>query len=335
MTSLKKKYYYFNMKKPNRFLTYFALGTALVGLLLFSCKNNKNSTHETVNVDFFTNKHYQYTTVGDALKMAYLDIGNSNAPVILLLHGEPNSSFIYRNIAPELVKQHFRVIIPDLVGFGYSDKPKNAELITYSNQTKWLNNFIHSLKLKNIHLFAHDWGGMIGLRIVATQPHLFSKVAVSYSYLFEGVEQIPESFIGFVNYAKKEPSFSAGNIMDWGTNIKLSDSIKAMYDKPFQSKTDYNSVKKFPSMIPIHKNDPAAILNTAFNKKLKEFTKPFITIWGNHTDLMWQGKDSILQKNIAGAKNQTHYTLASNHFIQEDKPAALTQILIDFFSNKN
>ena len=115
--------------------------------------------------------------------------------------------------------------------------------------------------------------------------------------------------------------------MDWGTNTKLPDTIKAVYDSPFKIESDYHAVRKFPSLIPDKISDLEAIIN----KNLKLFSKPFITIWGNNQDLMWKGKDSILQQNIVGAKNQIHYILDSNHFIQEDKPEELTNILIAFF----
>ena len=315
----------------HRIIIYIALIISFSTLLL-ACKKETKSSQESLKLHFFSADQYQFVQVDEGINMAYLDLGNSNNPIILLLHGEPNNSFIYRNIAPNLVKQNFRVIIPDLVGFGYSDKPKNAAIITYSNHTKWLHNFIDTLKLKNINLFAHDWGGMISLRIVAEKSTLFNKVAVSYSYLFEGNENIPESFIGFVNYAKNDATFSPGNIMDWGTNTKLPDTIKTAYNKPFKLQSDYNAVRKFPSLIPTQINDSEAIVNKNLNKKLKLFSKPFITIWGNNQDLMWKGKDSILQQNIIGAKNQTHYTLESNHFIQEDKPEELTKILIAFFN---
>jgi len=314
----------------NRIKIYLTLFISF-SLILSSCENGKKIDQEVLLIDFLTMEQYKFLEVDKDIKMAYLDIGNINDPIVLLLHGEPNNSFVFRNIAPFLVEQNFRVIIPDLVGFGYSDKPKNPDVITYSNQTNWLNTFIDNLKLADINLFAHDWGGMISLRIVAERQELFSKVAVSYSYLFEGVEEIPDSFIGFVNYAKNDPTFSPGNIMDWGTIIKLPDSIKAKYDSPFIHQTDYNSVRKFPSMIPSQIHDPEAILNKKLNKKLKQFAKPFITIWGNNQDLMWKGKDSLLQKNVIGAKNQKHYILNSDHFIQEDKPIELTKILISFF----
>jgi haloalkane dehalogenase len=263
--------------------------------------------------------------------MAYATLGRANDPVVLLLHGEPNSSFVYREIAPLLAQQHFRVIVPDLVGFGYSDKPENPELISYAHQTKWLNAFIDRLDLTDIHLFAHDWGGMISLRIVAEKPHLFRKVAVSYSYLFEGDEKIPDSFLGFIDYARNDPDFSPGNIMDWGSKTKLPDSIKVKYNAPFQQTSDYLFARKFPSLIPRGTDDPEAIVNKKCNEQLKLFSKPFITIWGNHEDLMWKGKDSLLQIQILGAKDQTHHILNSGHFIQEDQPFELAKILIAFF----
>lgn len=300
--------------------------------LLHSCNPEKKQVKENYQLAFFDENLYQFVEVDQSIQMAYLDIGNKNHPIVLLLHGEPNSSFVYRNIAPNIAKNGFRVIIPDLVGFGFSSKPKNADIITYANETKWLHAFLKQLNLNNINLFAHDWGAMISLRIVAEEPTKFNKVAISYGYLFEGTEEIPESFKGFRNYAKNASDFLPGNIMDWGSDINLSDSIKAIYNSPFKVKSDYNVVRKFPSLIPMQEKDPEAILNKKLNEKLKYFDKPFITIWGNHKDLMWTGKDKLLQQNITGAKNHKHYMLESNHFIQEDQPVELTNILIDFFN---
>jgi len=307
------------------------------GVLFFlSCKTEIKQEQETTKakIEFNEKSQYEFLEVDGTIKMAYLDMGNSNDPLVILLHGEPNSSFVYRNIAPFIVAQGFRVIVPDMVGFGYSDKPNNPEAYTYSNHTKWLNNFIERLELKDINLFAHDWGGMISLRIIAEKPEKFKSVAISYGYLFEGTEIIPEGFLGFKEYAKTNSNFSAGDIMNWGSYKKLSDSLKAKYDEPFKN-TDFVAARRFPWLIPDSPDDKEAVLNKKLNKNLKDFKNPFITIWGNHKDPMWIGKDSILQKHIPGAKTQIHYTLESNHFIQEDKPEELTQILIGFFKNNN
>jgi haloalkane dehalogenase len=305
-------------------------------LFFFSCRTEIKQEQETAKskIQFNEKSHYNFLKVEDSLKMAYLDLGNVSDPLVVLLHGEPNSSFVYRDIAPSIVEQGFRVIIPDLIGFGFSDKPVNPEEITYSNQTKWLGNFLERLDLIDINLYAHDWGGMISLRIIAEKPEKFKNVAVSYAYLFEGTEEIPEGFLGFKEYAKTDSNFSAGDIMNWGSYKKLSDSLKSKYDEPFKN-TDFVAARRFPWLIPVSPEDKEAVLNKKLNKNLAYFEKPFITIWGDHKDPMWIGKDSILQKHISGAKNQIHYTLESNHFIQEDKPEELTQILIDFFKSNN
>lgn len=314
------------------------ISVVVFGTFLFclSCKTEIKKEQETEKLELVFNDslQYEFLKVDDTIKMAYLDLGNISDPLILLLHGEPNSSFVYRNIAPSIVKQGFRVIIPDLIGFGYSDKPNNPQLYTYSNHTKWLRNFIKKLELRDINLFAHDWGAMISLRIVADNPREFKSVAISYGYLFEGTETIPEGFVGFKDYAKMNSNFSAGDIMNWGSYKELSDSIKAIYDAPLK-KTNFVAARRFPWLIPNNPNDKEAILNKKLNKKLKDFKNPFITIWGNTKDLMWIGKDRILQQQIPGAKNQIHYTLESNHFIQEDKPEELAQILIDFYKKNN
>lgn len=317
--------------KANSHLIIFTL----FACFLTSCKTNEKENLSSSEIDFFSKQHYNFTEVDSGLKMAYLDIGKAEHPIVLLVHGEPSSSFVFRDIAKVIAEQNYRVIVPDLIGFGYSDKPKDTISITYSNHTKWLTNFIDQLDLNDINLFAHDWGGMLSLRIVAERQKRFKKVAVSYSYLFEGNESIPESFEGFKDYAKNDAGFLAGNIMDWGSNAKLPDSIKAQYNSYFQLTTDYNAARLFPSLIPINKNDIEAIINKKLNTKLRQFPKPFITIWGNHEDLMWKGKDSILQNSIKGAKNEKHYTLESNHFVQEDQPNQLIKILIDFFKKDN
>ncbi|GAA4825256.1 alpha/beta fold hydrolase [Algivirga pacifica] len=309
------------------------LWRVLLAIALSSCTNS-NTNEKYDSTTFFLTDNYKVVKVDEGLKMAYLDLNPTGEKIILLLHGEPNYSLVYRNIAPNLCKKGYRVIVPDLIGFGNSSKPQNFNLITYSNHTKWLTEFISKLGLKNIHLFAHDWGAMISLRIIAEKPQLFDKVAISYGFLFDGTEKLPESFLGFRQYAKSDSSFSAGNIMDWGTYSKIPDSIKKKYDEPFKNPSDNYAVRKFPWLIPDNPNDKEGLINKRLTRKLRTYEKPFITIWGNHEDSLWEGKDSLLQNLIPGANKQEHFILESNHFIQEDQPQRLTNILLNFFNKK-
>lgn len=288
---------------------------------------NTNELPKIENFAFQIN----YLEVAPNLKMAYIDEGNKANPVVLLLHGEPSWSYTFRTIIPTLVDNGFRVIAPDLIGFGFSDKFQNAANYTYTNQTNWLQTFINQMHLTNIHLFGHDWGGMIGLRIIAKQPSLFSAVIISYAYLFTGEEPIPESFYGWVDFAKNNPDFQPGVVINWGTNTQLSATTVAAFNAPYPSEASKTALRIYPSLIPTDKNNEESKINKALWKDLKNFNKPFLTVWGNHNDAMWVGKDTILQQEIRGAKGLNHQILTSNHFITEDQPKVLATIMVDFF----
>lgn len=308
-------------------LTLFLCFTSTI---LFSQKIiTSNTSLKNQLTDF--NYNINYIKVDNNLNMAYVDEGEKDAPIVLLLHGEPSWSYSFRNMIPALVKSGYRVIAPDLIGFGFSDKFSTAEKYTYTNQTKWVTAFLEKMKLKNINLFAHDWGGMIALRIIADKPTLFSKVSISYAYLFTGLEQVPESFYGWVDFAQNNKDFNPGLVLNWGSNTKLTEKTINDYNLPYTNEIDKIAVRKFPSLIPTDKLDKEALINKKLMEKLKLFDKPFLTIWGNHSDEMWVGKDTILQQTILGAQNLDHKILESNHFITEDQHEALVEILISFF----
>jgi haloalkane dehalogenase len=279
-------------------------------------------------VDYPFTSHYVF--VEHELRMHYIDEGDRKHSIVLLLHGEPSWSFLYRNIIPSLVKQGYRVIAPDLIGFGKSDKPADKSFYTYQNHTAWLTSFIERLGLDAIHLYCHDWGGMIALRIVAENPNLFSSVIVSYAFLFTGEEQIPGTFLEWQNFSQTDSAFLAGSIVAWGTYAELSDDIHKAYDAPFPDETYKIAARQFPLMIPFNKEDPEAKTNTLLRENLKTFDKPFLTIWGDHKDEMWLGKDKILQAEILGAAGQDHQVLHAGHFLQEDKAKDIAEIIINF-----
>lgn len=275
-----------------------------------------------------------YVSVAPGIRMHYVDEGNKAHPVILLVHGEPSWSYLYRNMIPILVKQGYRVVAPDLVGFGKSDKPTDKAMYKYQNHTTWLTTFIDQLHLRNIYLYCHDWGGMISLRIVAGKPDLFSSVAVSYAFLFTGNEQIPESFTNWQSFSQTDSAFSAGTIVNWGSYRELPKHVQQAYDAPYPEESYKVGARQFPVMIPTKAEDPEAKTNAMLREKLKNFNKPFLTIWGDNDDAMWLGKDKILQAEIPGAKNQEHRILHAHHFLQEDKSEEITEALIRFFPKR-
>jgi haloalkane dehalogenase len=275
-----------------------------------------------------------YVFIGDALRMHYVDEGDKKNPLILLLHGEPSWSFLYRNIIPLLVQEGYRVIAPDLIGFGKSDKFVERSIYTYQNHTAWLKAFIQRLSLENINLFCHDWGGMIALRLVATNPNLFSSVIVSYAFLFTGKEELPRSFKEWQLFSQRDLEFSAGSIVAKGTYTELKNDIREAYNAPFPDESYKAAARQFPVLFPTNEEDPEGKTNALLREKLKAFDKPFLTVWGNNLDEMWQGKDKILQQEIPGANGQDHRLLHADHFLQEDKPNEIAEIIIAFLSKR-
>ena len=271
-----------------------------------------------------------YVSIAPNLRMHYVDEGNPENPTILLLHGEPSWSFLYRRIIPPLVKQGYRVIAPDLVGFGKSDKPIDPKVHTYQHHTTWLTSFIEQLDLTSVHLYCHDWGGMIALRIVASRPELFASVIVSYAFLFTGEEPVPESFRDWQRFSQTDTAFRAGTVMNLGSYTELSSSTQEAYDAPFPNERYKAGARRFPMLIPTDPTDLEAKINAQLREKLKTFDQPFLTIWGDHEDPMWQGKDKILQAEVPGAQHQEHQVLHASHFLQEDQAEQITKIIIDF-----
>jgi len=282
-------------------------------------------------VDYPFSPHF--IEVDKGLNMHYIDEGDKHSPVILLLHGMPSWSYMYRHYIDTFVEHGFRVVAPDLIGFGKSDKLRRTKDHSYAQHVNWLKNFIHKNKLRDIHLYGHDWGGVLGLRLVASQEKLFNKVSISYAYMFTGTENIPKSFRDWQHFVKNSTDFSAGQVMDWGTNRNLSGSEIAAYNAPFPNESYKAALRQFPFMFPESPLHPDSDINFMSMKNMAKFNKPFLTIWGDTQDAMWQDKDDILFRLIPGAKNYPSVNIDGNHFVPEDNSEQLVKELLTFFKN--
>jgi haloalkane dehalogenase len=156
---------------------------------------------------------------------------------------------------------------------------------------------------------------------------------VSYAFLFTGEEVIPGSFLDWQKFSQTDSAFLAGTIVNWGTYTELPEVVHEAYNAPFPDETYKAAARQFPVMIPMNKEDPEAKTNALLRKKLKTFKKPFLTVWGDNEDEMWRGKDKILQAEVPGANGQHHQVLHADHFLQEDKPKEIAQIIINFLSS--
>ena len=271
----------------------------------------------------------KYINVEDGLRLHYLDEGNENKPTVLLLHGEPSWSYLYRKMIP-ILSNDFRVIAPDLIGFGKSDKFVNREDYTYQNHIDWISTFIQKLDLKNITLFCQDWGGLIGLRIITEMNNRFDMVVASNTTLPTGKIPMPESFIQWREYSQHSSGFNIGKVIDMGTVQPLSEKVYEAYNAPFPSEDYKAGARIFPTLVPINQDDPESIKNLKAWEKLKSWNKPFLTIFGDADNIMI-GAEKALQKLVPGANGQNHKIINAGHFIQEEKGEELAELIIEFY----
>lgn len=273
-----------------------------------------------------------YIEVEEGLRLHYVDEGEKNHPIVLLLHGEPSWSYLYRKMIPILVENNFRAIAPDLIGFGKSDKWLDKNEYTYQRHIDWVKSFVLKLELTDITLFCQDWGGLIGLRIVTEMPDRFSRIVASNTILPTGEGTVPEAFIKWREFSQQSPNFNIGKVIGMGTVIPLTDEVIEAYNAPFPSEEYKAGARIFPTLVPVTMDDPEALNNKKAWRSLMNWEKPFLTIFGDADDIM-KGAEKVFQKLIPGAKNQNHKILHAGHFIQEEKGEELAQLIIDFIKH--
>jgi haloalkane dehalogenase len=268
--------------------------------------------------------------VGGSLRMHYLDEGNANGQTILLMHGEPSWSYLYRKMIPGLVAAGYRVVCPDLPGFGRSDKPADRGDYTYQSHVYWMTQWLQALDLNKTVLFCQDWGGLIGLRLVAEQTERFCGVIAGNTFLPTGDVDPGEAFRNWQNYSQTVEEFPVGNIIDGATVSPMSEEVKAAYNAPYPDERYKSGARQFPLLVPTNANDPAAEPNRAAWVVLSRLTIPFLTAFSDQ-DPITAGGHTAFQKMIPGAKGQKHITIKDGgHFLQEDKGEELADVIIDF-----
>ena len=265
----------------------------------------------------------------DNLKIHYVEEGPVYANPVLFLHGVPAWSYLYRHLIRIISESGIRVIAPDLIGFGKSDKPLKIKSHSYQSHVEWITEFIKILDLKEITLFCHDWGSLIGLRIAAQYPGLFKGIIVSNGMLPAGEHKIHAVFKFWRLFSRYSPYIPVDLIIQSGTLRKLDKEEKRAYCAPFPSSKYKAAIRALPSRVPISPEDPESIINNKLWKSLTRWEKPFLTLFSNH-DPITNGGDLYMQKRIPGAFGQNHQRLVAGHFIQEDKFEELAEIIIGF-----
>ena len=262
------------------------------------------------------------------LRQHYVDEGPKDGEVVLLMHGEPSWSYLYRHMIPPLSDAGLRVIAPDLIGFGKSDKPTAKDVFSYARHVAWMQAFLAALDLRGITLFCQDWGGLIGLRLVAAEPDRFARVVVSNSGLPQGDGMSP-AFKRWRRIARWSPVMPIGKVLQRASTRELSEEEVAAYQAPFPGRAYKAAARVFPSLVPVEPDDPGAADNRAAWTILGRFDKPVLTLFGD-SDPVTAGWDARIQAHLPGAKGQPHKTIAGgHHFIQEDAPEQLVAGILD------
>lgn len=264
------------------------------------------------------------------VRMHFIDENKDSEDIVLLLHGEPTWSYLYRHMIPILVKAGKRVIAPDLIGFGKSDKLPDRESYTYENHIDWTSNIIKKLDLKNITFFGQDWGGLIGLRLVADNPDLFNGMVLANTSLPIGKGSTP-GFDAWKKYSQIVEIFNSGKIIQNASLRNLSDNEIAAYNAPFPDDSYLACARQFPTLVPMNPEDPSVQENIAAWEVLKRFDKPVLTIFGSKDPVML-GQEKYFQKMIPGTSGMNHQIVEAAHFIQEDQPELLANSIINLYN---
>ena len=268
---------------------------------------------------------------GGTLRVHHLDEGPSDATPVLLLHGEPSWSFLYRHMIPTLVDAGHRVIAPDLVGFGRSDKPTEQSDYTYARHVEWMRQLLFDhLDLRGVTYFGQDWGGLVGLRLVALDPDRYARVAIGNTGLPTGNERPSDAFLAWQKFSHETEHVPVGAIINGGCATDLADGVVAGYDAPFPDDSFKAGARIFPSLVPTSPDDPASADNQAAWSVLERFEKPFLLAFSDQ-DPVTGGGDRPFRERIPGAVDQPHVTIeGGGHFLQEDRGPELARLMVDF-----
>jgi haloalkane dehalogenase len=262
------------------------------------------------------------------LRIAHAEAGPADGPVVLCMHGEPSWSYLYRKMIPVFAAAGCRVLAPDLVGFGRSDKLEAQEDYTYASHVGWMMAWLEANDLTDITLFCQDWGGLIGLRLVAAMPERFARVAASNTFLPTGEGKPSDGFLAWQAFSQRANPFDCGFILNGGTARGISEAAQNAYRAPFPDDSYLAAARRFPMLVPTSPDDPGAVANREAWKSLEAFNKPFLTLFGD-SDAVTKGGDQGLQRRIPGTQGQPHRIIErAGHFSQEDAGEEMAEAVV-------
>lgn len=268
---------------------------------------------------------------GGTLRVHHLDEGPRDGRVVLLMHGNPSWSFLWRKMIPPIVAAGYRCVAPDLVGLGRSDKPSRLEDYSVERHVEWMRAALFDrLDLRDVNLLCQDWGGIIGLRLVAEHPQRFASVVAANTGMPTGQTPVSEDLRKWPEIARQMPEFPVGRMVSMGCTGGLTDAEIAAYDAPFPDESYKAAAKSFPALIPITPDNPAVPDQLRAWESLDRFDRPLLCAFSD-MDPFNKGGNKALEKRVPGAQGQPHTTITGGgHFLQEDRGAELAQVVVAF-----
>jgi len=268
-----------------------------------------------------------YHQVAPELRLHYVDEGPRDGAPVLMLHGEPTWSYLYRHMIVPVAAAGLRVLAPDLIGFGRSDKPAARRDYSYAGQVAWIRHWIEALDLTAVTLVCQDWGSLIGLRLAAEHPQRFARILIGNGGLPTGDGRMSKAFLAWRAFATYSPLFPIGRIVQGATERRLSAAERAAYDAPFPSSAYKAGARAYPSLVPIVPGDPASEANRKAWQVFERWSKPFICCYSDG-DPITRGLDRVFRERVPGARGQPHTTLHGGHFMQEDDAKTFARLVV-------
>jgi haloalkane dehalogenase len=268
------------------------------------------------------------------IRVHYIDEGAPASQTVLMLHGEPSWSFLYRKMVTPFVQAGYRVVAPDLPGFGKSDKPAKRSDYSYARYVQWMFDWLRAMDLQDIILICQDWGGLIGLRLVAGEPDRFARVVTSNTMLPTGDHSPGDAFLQWQKFSQETPVFPVGQIVNKGSVTDLPEAVIAAYNAPFPDESYKEGARQFPTLVPVAPDNPESQANRVAWKVLMGFQKPWLCAFGD-SDPITAAAAPVIQKLIPGCQGQPHTTLRDGgHFIQEDCGEELSRVVLEWLNER-
>lgn len=262
----------------------------------------------------------------DGLRMHYLDEGPRDGLPVVCFHGEPSWAYLYRKMLPPLVTAGRRVIVPDLAGFGRSDKPTDRRWYTYDRHSDLVSKVLGSLDLHDATVVVQDWGGPIGLRWAAENANRVGALMIMNTGLFTGT--VSKGFMAWRDFAEKNPDLPVGFVIQSATTTQLSDDILAAYDAPFPTAESKAGAAQFPLLVPITPDVPGAERMRAITDELSRWNKPALVAFSDSDPVFPYPKAGQQFCDLIPTAGEQVRIEGAAHFLQEDRGEQLADVLL-------